>query len=193
MNPLKVMALALTLAVVLSPVNSWCVPSAGGSAVHPTRVPFSGGFYSARPDGGNLSATAKILQQAVVSDECGTQAHLSVTFSGNASGGSPPYSFTWNFGDGTANGYGAQVTHEYATPSRYNVSLLVGDSLGKHAYSNLTVESGPPGWCYNPISTYFQILIYFGLPAIAASLILILVLRRRARQKQNKQPQLLRT
>lgn len=53
----------------------------------------------------------------------------------NGSGSSDPnagatLSFSWNFGDGTANGVGATPSHTYATAGTYNGSLTVSDNLG---------------------------------------------------------------
>jgi PKD repeat protein len=49
------------------------------------------------------------------------------TFGGLASGGVPPYSFSWDFGDGTS-GFGSSVTHIYTAPGKYAVTLTVKDS-----------------------------------------------------------------
>ena len=50
-----------------------------------------------------------------------------VTFTGAATGGVAPYSFSWNFGDGST-ASGSVVTHSYSSSSSYNVSLTVTDS-----------------------------------------------------------------
>jgi hypothetical protein len=49
------------------------------------------------------------------------------TFGGLASGGVPPYSFSWDFGDGTS-GFGSSVTHIFTAPGKYAVTLTVKDS-----------------------------------------------------------------
>ncbi len=38
--------------------------------------------------------------------------------------------YSWNFGDGTANGSGVKPTHTYATPGTYNGTLTVSDNFG---------------------------------------------------------------
>src|SRR5207302_10748827 len=50
-----------------------------------------------------------------------------VTFSGTASGGTSPYTFTWQFGD-TMLAQGQSVTHAYASTGSYTVVLSVSDS-----------------------------------------------------------------
>ena len=53
-----------------------------------------------------------------------------VTFTGSASGGTSPYSFAWNFGDG-ATGTGSTVTHTYTASGSFTVLLTVTDSASQ--------------------------------------------------------------
>ena len=48
-------------------------------------------------------------------------------FSGSASGGLPPYTFVWNFADGTT-GTGSSVSHTYNTAGNYSIVLTVTDA-----------------------------------------------------------------
>ena len=50
-----------------------------------------------------------------------------VTFTASASGGTSPYSFTWNFGDGTS-GAGSVVNHAYSTVGTFTVTSTVKDA-----------------------------------------------------------------
>ena len=71
-------------------------------------------------------------------------APLSVTFTGTASGGLPPYQFTWQFGDGSS-GSGATATHAYAGGS-FNATLTVRDAAGggwTGAAANVTATAAP--------------------------------------------------
>jgi gliding motility-associated-like protein len=54
---------------------------------------------------------------------------LSVTFSDLSSATYPVVAWAWDFGDGNS-GTGAPVTHTYATPGTYTVTLIITDSLG---------------------------------------------------------------
>src|SRR5207302_726752 len=83
-----------------------------------------------------------------------------VTFTATASGGTAPYAFTWNFGDGT-NGNGATATHTYLTAGTYIVALTTKDSGSPQqtatAQQSLTVTNPPPplltaGFTYSPTS-----------------------------------------
>ena len=54
---------------------------------------------------------------------------LSVDFSGAGSGGSGAYSsYTWNFGDGTAQQTGSSLSHSYSTAGSFTATLTVKDS-----------------------------------------------------------------
>ncbi len=50
-----------------------------------------------------------------------------VTFNGTASGGTTPYSFSWNFGDG-ATGTGTIVTHNYTSAQSFTITETATDS-----------------------------------------------------------------
>ncbi len=67
---------------------------------------------------------------------------LGVTFNGTATGGTPPYSFAWRFGDG-----GSSVlrdpTHTYASVGSYTAWLWVNDSAGHAASSNVAISVRP--------------------------------------------------
>ncbi len=76
-----------------------------------------------------------------------------VSFTPTASGGTPPYTFNWNFGDGKT-GTGGPTTHVYATEGNYTVTLLVTDSTGSTITITHTIQvTGSPvtsnGWTVN--------------------------------------------
>src|SRR5256885_5518069 len=51
---------------------------------------------------------------------------LTVSFAGNASGGTGPVSFHWDFGDGTSSSE-ESPSHTYRFPGTYNATLVVSD------------------------------------------------------------------
>ncbi len=53
-----------------------------------------------------------------------------VNFASSASGGTPPYTFTWDFGDGVS-GTGTTATHSYSTDGSFPVNLNATDSSGE--------------------------------------------------------------
>ena len=71
-------------------------------------------------------------------------AGTNVTFYGNVSGGTPPYTYAWRFGDGASASF-RTPTHDYSTAGTYTAELWANDSLGatSHATFGITVAAGP--------------------------------------------------
>lgn len=69
-----------------------------------------------------------------------------VAFSGSASGGTPPYSYSWRFGDGSSAGGSLTPGHVYQDDGTYAVTLTVTDSRGQVGSSSTTatVSNVPP-------------------------------------------------
>lgn len=68
---------------------------------------------------------------------------LDVTFTGSASGGSPPYSFFWDFGDGE-NSSSASPSHTYQTPGTFTASLTVMDSVESQRTASVVITATAP-------------------------------------------------
>jgi PKD domain len=79
-------------------------------------------------DTGNVSPNATVY------------ANGSVVFTSSASGCVPPYSFAWNFGDGTQS-TAENVVHVYAGPGYYSGSLTIRDSAGHSAVSYFCIDA----------------------------------------------------
>ena len=67
---------------------------------------------------------------------------LTVAFTGGGSGGTPPYEFSWDFGDGD-DSLLQTPTHVYDVPAPATATLTVTDSLA--AYATATVSINPTG------------------------------------------------
>lgn len=63
---------------------------------------------------------------------------IPISFTGSASGGFPPYSFSWDFGDGTVNTQ-QNPTHSYSSAGTYNTILTVTDGRGINAQDTSSV------------------------------------------------------
>ena len=61
-----------------------------------------------------------------------------ISFTGSASGGTSPYTYTWNFGDNST-GTGSPVSHVYSSAGSYGVVLTVTDAAGHVASATNTV------------------------------------------------------
>ena len=62
----------------------------------------------------------------------------SIQFTAIATGGTAPYGYSWDFGDGTS-GTGASATHSYLLPGTYTVTLTVVDANGLTTTASTTV------------------------------------------------------
>jgi formylglycine-generating enzyme required for sulfatase activity len=65
-----------------------------------------------------------------------------VSFTGSAAGGTPPYRYAWDFGDGYDSG-AANPTHVYTADGRYAATLTVTDALGDTADGAVTITVNP--------------------------------------------------
>ena len=70
-------------------------------------------------------------------------APLAVSFTASPSGGLPPYTYLWTFGDGGSNATQNPI-HIYQNSGTYNWTLTASDNVGQQASANGTVTvSGP--------------------------------------------------
>ena len=103
-------------------------------------------------------ALSPINTTATVADICGAPSHVgavanadstsgtapfTVHFTGSGTGGTPPYTYDWDFGDTTADSSQQNPTHVYTGPGYFNVTLTVTDSKSttatdSHIYINAT-------------------------------------------------------
>ena len=113
----------------------------------------------------------------------------SLSFVVNASGGAPPYTYFWNFGDNQTLRSTANVeVHSYASSGNYTVTVLVNDSMGKsyrvtHTVSISTNQPSPgPGSILTNSFDLFLIL----LAIIILALLLLVLFRRRKKPEEEE-------
>ncbi len=69
---------------------------------------------------------------------------LQVAFSSDVSGGTPPYTVSWDFDDSTANSAAGNISHTYANAGKYNATLTVTDHAANTVVQNWTITATPP-------------------------------------------------
>jgi parallel beta-helix repeat protein len=99
------------------------------------------------------------------------KAPQTVRFSGSASGGKPPYTYSWDFGDGLS-GTGQYIFHIYSGPGTYFAALTVRDSVGTENITSVTIIVKPLN-PYDPVALFsaspdhglFPLQVYFDASA----------------------------
>src|SRR4030042_5095896 len=87
------------------------------------------------------AAPSQLVATASASPTSG-QAPLAVNFTGSATGGTSPYSYSWTFGDGGTSTY-QNPAHTYSSAGNYTATLTVTDSSSRTASATASVTVGP--------------------------------------------------
>jgi PKD repeat protein len=113
------------------------------------------------------SAQQKLVAIAAATPTSGPPP-LAVAFTGTAAGGTPPYTFEWDFGDGTPKSNQQSPAHTYANVGIYNAVLKVTDSTPATATDNelyIDVNLGCTLYCFSNVpqaGTAGQSIDFFG-------------------------------
>jgi PKD repeat protein len=128
LNPSHIYATAGTFTAVLTATDS--------ASPTPHTVSSSGVTITVAP-ALNVSASASPTSGS---------APLTVSFTGTVSGGTAPYTYDWNYGDGTAHGTTQAPSHTYTTVGTYTATVTVTDSAPSHhaVTGSVTVTVKPP-------------------------------------------------
>lgn len=91
-------------------------------------------------------------------------APLGVSFTSAPTGGTPPYTHDWNWGDGTAHGTAQSLSHTFATAGVFTTVLTVTDAAGHSVNHSLTTTVLPTLAAYSgggPISGNAPLTVFF--------------------------------
>ena len=118
------------------------------------------------------------LTSSIIRNPASPTVGQSISFTGLATGGTPPYSYSWNFGDGSS-ANGPYVTHTYEAPHTFAVTETVKDSSSpEQTVSNSQIVTVSTGTCSSCVTlpqlpTSAWLLILGGLIGLLASLALV--------------------
>jgi len=101
-------------------------------------------------DGNGVKATASVLVtvhllpaiSAAASPSAG-DAPVTVSLSSSPSGGSLPYSYSWDFGDGSALGSTQNASHLYGSAGNYTAAVTLTDAAGHSVKASVLVTVSP--------------------------------------------------
>ncbi len=121
----------------------------------------------------NTSTNIAVSPSAVVADAGGPysgMAGVTIWFLGNATGGTPPYTYHWDFGDGNTS-VQQNPQHVYNHHGLYTVQLQVEDSLSQEATDNTTaaVSNDTIAPSILLVTPQANMLYFFGLPLMPLS------------------------
>jgi PKD repeat protein len=91
----------------------------------------------------SVNAFGPVVPTPEVNQPCG-YAPLNVIFTGDASGGVPPYTYAWDFGDGTSGSNLQEASHSYLSVGNYSAVLTVTDSVGNTGAEAVSVSVTNP-------------------------------------------------
>lgn len=111
---------------------------------------------------------------------------LQENFTGNVTGGTPPYAYTWTFGDASAAQNGTRLSHVYAAAGNYTAAVTVNDSGGGRDNATLKVVATfppctgapPPAWTVS--ATLVKGLVVLAFVVVIALALLVFFRRRRS-------------
>jgi hypothetical protein len=130
------------------------------------------------------SATPLDVNFTATADGSCTGGPVTVPFHSVVSGGTPPYNYTWNFGDGSAPSYGSTANHTYQDSfgGPFNATLTVKDAAGLTGSHTRPVQ-----FLYPPCATQAQqpspVIWLVLLPFVAIAIVLIVIVRRRGSRR----------
>ena len=104
-------------------------------------------------------AAPPLAATATASPSTGVVGGVSVTFNGSASGGTSPYTWDWQFGDGTRSVLQDPI-HAFPSTQVWTVHLFVNDSASGHAMASTTIYPPMGGTGFSPPHSWGNLLGY---------------------------------
>jgi hypothetical protein len=97
---------------------------------------------------------------------CAQDPSLLVNLVGGVAGGTPPYRYEWNFGDGTNESGGPTATHLYRVSGFYLVELTITDVNGTSELATQPIAPPQPASCASRMDPVSSVVSPGGLMAL---------------------------
>jgi len=104
--------------------------------------------HTATGTAATVTVVEGLLATAAASPSSGL-APLAVNLSAIATGGEAPYTYAWNFGDGSATSTAVTTAHTFAVAGSYNATVTITDGLGQVASAAVGIQ------VYTPLAASF--------------------------------------
>lgn len=135
----------------VSPVTTSLTSTTGGTTATPVSLTVASPAISSTTTALGrqelCSATGVLTATATATPTSGA-APLAVAFSGSAANGTPPYTWSWDFGDGSPLATQQNPAHTYVNPGTYQVTLTVRDATSATAVDNrVSIQVTGGGGC----------------------------------------------
>jgi len=88
----------------------------------------------------NASEESEPLEASCSASPAEGEIPFEVTFTGSVSGGTAPYTYSWNFGDGQSSS-SQNPSHTYSSAGTYTVTLTITDSTTTQASASITITA----------------------------------------------------
>jgi len=158
--------------------------------IYTTNGPFEAVVTVTDPAGGFAQAPLNIsikLQALAAASTSSGGSPLTVSFVGGAQGGSPPYTFSWTFGDGVTS-TNQNPRHTYTSTGLFNVVLTVTDSRQNRSTTSLVIQVGGAGvQAPGPASWFYEFVGASVLAAAIAGVWAAVLVRQRTRRREGEE------
>ena len=96
------------------------------------------GFHTGKADSGIFSLVGSLLTVNIDGPKT-TRVYKSINFEGSVSGGTPPYNWLWEFGDGSESNQ-QNPTYFFSYAGTYSIVLTVSDNEGRRSFDTFDVK-----------------------------------------------------
>jgi hypothetical protein len=165
-----------------------CTPASSGTFNVQVWIVDGNGFGFHSP--ATTLVVNKALSSAATPNRQTSTVGIAVILNANATGGTAPFSYAWDFGDG-ARQTGPVASHEYSNAGTYTVTLWINDSGGGHAVEYWVVSVSPaPTVLDLPAVNVAQLelIAAFIILALLVAAVLIMAMRRSRKMREESAP-----